>query len=117
MEEPAPTVGVHLRARPSIDERPLAAGQVAVAFTDGVLRAGERRSTRLDVRYTLGEMGPPAEYSAAMLADAVLHAAVAADAGRPTDDTTVVVIKVVEAADEDGLEVRRMSVSFPVSPT
>jgi serine phosphatase RsbU (regulator of sigma subunit) len=116
LDEPARTVGVGSRVKPVISERPLAAGQVFVAFTDGVLYAGSRSAGPLDVAAILaGQCGselPSAQY----LADCLLNAALAADDNRPGDDTTVVVMRVFDRQLEDPLEVRRMSVSFPVSP-
>jgi serine phosphatase RsbU (regulator of sigma subunit) len=116
LDDPATTVGVHTRARPVIAERPMAGGQVVAAFTDGVLHAGERRPHPLNVRSLLTHLPVTRSGSAQQLADAILDAAVAADAGRPGDDTTVVVLKVTEAGDEDQLAIRRMTVSFPVPP-
>lgn len=114
LDEPATTVGIYNRARPVITERPLEAGQVVVAFTDGVLHAGERRPHPLDIRQLLTRLPECRAGGAQTLADAILDAAVAADAGRPGDDTTVVVIKVHAADESDAPTVRRMTVSFPV---
>lgn len=115
-DQPARTVGVGNRVKPVIAERPLASGQMFVAFTDGVLHAGSRRGGKVDVTAVLsaecGGQLPSAQY----LADCLLNAALAADEHRPGDDTTVVVLRVFDRQPEDPLEVRRMSVSFPVPP-
>lgn len=113
LDEPAQSVGTVRRARPAIVELPLTAGQTLVAFTDGVLHAGERRGRPFDIAAFLAGSAGEDGRSAQALADAVLFAAVAADEGRPADDTTVVVVRVHEAAD-DPLEVRRMTVSLPL---
>jgi len=114
LDAPAQTMGTGGRIRPVIDEVPLVAGQVFVAFTDGVLHAGSRKDVRLDVRYVLGPLRAEAVASAQFLADTLLHAATAADDNRPADDTSVIVLRVFERQSEDPLEIRRMSVCFPL---
>jgi serine phosphatase RsbU (regulator of sigma subunit) len=114
LDVPAPTVGVGGRIRPAIDERPLGSNQIFVAFTDGVLHAGRRRGERLDVISALAARCEEGRASAQTLANCLLSAAVAADENRPGDDTTVVVIRVFTPEADDPLEVRRMSVCFPL---
>jgi len=114
LDEPADTVGIHGRTRPVITELPLTPDQIAVAFTDGVLHAGARRGTKLDPVATVRGLSCQPTCSAQELADGVLEAALALDDGRPGDDITVVVVQLVEQADSDSLDVRRMTVSFPV---
>ena len=114
LDEPARVVGVGNRVKPVIAERPLTPGQLFVAFTDGVLYAGSRKGRHLDVAAVLTEQCGGGLASAQFLADCVLNAAVAADDNRPSDDTTVVVMRVLDRQLDDPLEVRRMSVSFPV---
>lgn len=113
LDEPSQAVGFQNRVRPVITELPLAAGQTLVAFTDGVLYAGERKSAPLDVVATLRAL-PEDPGSSQDLADGLLRAAVAADEQRPRDDTTVVVLRIVEATPAALPEVRRMTVSFPL---
>jgi serine phosphatase RsbU (regulator of sigma subunit) len=116
LDEPASAVGVGSRVKPVITERPLSAGQVFVAFTDGVLHAGRRQGRQLDVNAVLVAQSDGELPSAQFLADCVLNAALAADDNRPVDDTTVVVMRVLEREPDEPLEIRRMSVSFPVPP-
>jgi serine phosphatase RsbU (regulator of sigma subunit) len=116
LDEPARIVGVGSRVKPVITERPLAAGQVFVAFTDGVLHAGRREGSHLDVTGVLADQCGEELPSAQFLADCLLNAALAADGNRPGDDTTVVVMRVFDRQLKDPLEIRRMSVSFPVPP-
>ena len=115
LDAPAQTVGVGRRIKPVIDERPLSAGQVIVAFTDGVLHAGSRRGALLDIRSRVGFVSARTRSSPAQdLADRLLDAAVSADEHRPGDDTTVVVVRVFDRQPEDPLEIRRLAVSFPL---
>ncbi len=114
LDAPAEVVGVHSRSRPVIAEWPLTPAQTIVAFTDGVLHAGERRGSPLDVHAVLEQQTARLAGPAQDLADALLAEALAADDGRPGDDTTVVVVRVAERPDVSGPEVRRMTVTFPV---
>ncbi len=140
LDEPVDPIGIHVRSRPAITEFPLAAGQTVVAFTDGVLHAGTRRGAPLVYQDALAALaGPPrgavphaassggahddvtlsgstgmTPFTADEVADGLLAAALAADAGRPADDISVVAVCVFEAGAQDEVEVRRMRVSFPV---
>lgn len=115
LDEPSQAVGFQTRARPVITELPLAAGQTLVAFTDGVLHAGQRKAAPLDVPALLDGLPCQGQCPAQELADVLLRAALAADENRPLDDTTVVVVRIAEASATDLPEVRRMTVSFPLA--
>jgi serine phosphatase RsbU (regulator of sigma subunit) len=114
LDEPADSVGIHERTRPVVAELPLAAGQTVVAFTDGVLSAGERRGAPLDVLGAVQALAGRPGVTAQQMADELLAAALELDDQRPGDDVTVVALRVTERSDHAGPEVRRMSVSFPV---
>jgi serine phosphatase RsbU (regulator of sigma subunit) len=116
LAEPAEPVGVHARARPVILEFPLRAGQTIIAFTDGLVHAGSRQGRALDPVQVVGELGCPPDCPPMSTADRLLGAALALDEGRLGDDATVVVVRIVERQETSGLEIRRMTVSFPVSP-
>ncbi len=114
LDSPADAVGVHSRVRPVIDEWPLAAGQVLVAFTDGLLHSGSRHGTLLDIQAALASVYVDAATTAQDMADGLLDVAVGADEHRPVDDISIVVMRVFDCQPEDSLEVRRMRVSFPL---
>ncbi len=116
LDEPSESVGIRERIRPVIVELPLAAGQMAVAYTDGILHAGERHGRQLDPLATVQALCRESSCTAQRLADGLLAAALAADDGRPGDDVTVAVVHVVERPAGEELEIRRMTVSFPVPP-
>ncbi|MCX7671191.1 MAG: serine/threonine-protein phosphatase [Anaerolineae bacterium] len=116
LDEPAETVGIRERTRPVIVELPLAAPQTVIAFTDGILHAGERRGAPINPLAVAQTLACQPECTAAQLADGLLAAAVAADDGRPADDVTVVVLQVGERSSDETPEIRRMTVSFPVPP-
>ncbi|MDH7487126.1 MAG: PP2C family protein-serine/threonine phosphatase [Anaerolineae bacterium] len=111
LDEPSEPIGIRARTRPVISELPLAAGTLVVVFTDGVWTAGQRYGRRLDVVEVVKEM-QGGEFTAQQMADTILDRAVALDEGRPADDISVLVVRVV--AKEDEAEVRRMDVRFPV---
>jgi serine phosphatase RsbU (regulator of sigma subunit) len=105
-----------MRARPVITELPLTAGQTVIAFTDGFTLAGTRKGNPLDLATLLAQPGCCLAVPAQQIADLLLETALALEENRPADDITIVVVQVVESRDDDGPEVRRMSVSFPVPP-
>jgi serine phosphatase RsbU (regulator of sigma subunit) len=112
LDEPAERIGAHRRMKPVIAELPLEAQMAVVVFTDGVLDAGARAGQSFDVAAFVAEQLRDASISAAHLADAVLERARDLDRGRPSDDTSVLVVRVVPRASED--DARRMSVRFPI---
>ncbi len=116
LDDPAETVGIRDRTRPVIVELALAAGQMAIAYTDGILHAGERRGRQLDPLAVAQDLSRQPSCTAQSLADSLLAAALAADDGRPGDDVTVAVVEVTERPTGEELEVRRMTVTFPVPP-
>jgi serine phosphatase RsbU (regulator of sigma subunit) len=116
LDEPSDVVGIYERTRPVIIEVPLAVGQMVVAFTDGLLHAGSRRGAGLDPLKTVQEISCWPDCSADSVADALLSAALVLDENRPVDDISVIVLRVVEGPPDGELEVRRMTVSFPVPP-
>lgn len=111
LDEPSEPIGIAARTRPVISELPLAAGTLVVVFTDGVWTAGQRYGRQLDLVEMVKEM-QAGEFTARQMADTILDRAVALDQGRPADDTSVLVVRVV--AKEDEADVRRMDVRFPV---
>jgi serine phosphatase RsbU (regulator of sigma subunit) len=112
LDDPSQPVGIHTWTKPLITELPLTPDVWVVAFTDGVMHAGRRRSLRLDVPGLVQERLTREGSTAQTLADTLLATAVEYDQGRPADDISVVVVTVSPAPpDSDG--VRRLSVGFP----
>jgi serine phosphatase RsbU (regulator of sigma subunit) len=81
-------------------------------FTDGIIHAGDRKGTRMDVCTTLGALLEDQDPSPQELADSLLDQAIRLDDGRPADDISVVVLRV---KDLKGDSVRRMFVRYPSS--
>jgi len=109
---PAPPLGFYANTKPAITELPFQDGMTVVAFSDGILDAGSRRSRHLDVEWYLRQFQRNGDHEAQRLADTLLDAALRLDEGRPVDDTTVAVVTVVECALPH--KIRRLSVSVPL---
>src|SRR5512136_1350302 len=104
-------IGVRQDTRPVISEIPVEAGLVIVIYTDGLVHAGSRLGRPMDVCTSLKAMLEDQEPYPQEIADALLAEAVTLDDGRPVDDISVVVLKVLKRRGDD---VRRMTVRLPI---
>jgi serine phosphatase RsbU (regulator of sigma subunit) len=107
----APSIGTTRNTRPVISEVPVEPGLVIVIYTDGLVHAGERVGRPMDVCTSLKAMIEEQDPSPQAIADALLSEAVNLDEGRPADDISVVVLKVLKRT---GDNVRRMTVRLPI---
>lgn len=112
LADEAEAVGIHRNTKPAITEMPIQPGTTVLVVTDGVLHAGERHGTPLNIQSVVAQHDPEGRLPAQQLADALLTAAYSLDRGRPQDDATVLVVKVVAQAERD--EVRRLTLTFPI---
>lgn len=112
LDSPAEAVGVHRNTKPSISEMPLTAPLTLVVFTDGVWSAGAVTGNVIDLPAVLQATDAHGDCAAYLVADAVLDAALRLDQGRPRDDATVLVVKLLPTADESGI--RRQITRFPI---
>jgi len=106
------SIGVSRNVRPVITEIPVEAGLTIVIFTDGLMNAGERRGQPMDVCTSLQAMLEDQDPSPQGIADALLNEAIHLDEDRPSDDMSVVVLKVLKRRGDD---VRRMTVRLPIN--
>ena len=106
-------VGLYRDTRPQIFETKLTAGLTAVAYTDGIVHAGSRNSITLDMPQVVMELIQTPDQSAQVIADSLLARAMELDEGRPVDDTSIAVLRVLEKV-SDGA--RRMVVHIPLEP-
>ncbi len=111
-DQPSEAIGVHRRMKPVIVELPLKLHTTVVVFTDGVLDAGIRYGQSFDIITFVENQVRDENMSAQQLADAVLAHANELDRGKPGDDTSVLVVRVVPRASED--QARRLAVRFPI---
>ncbi|HJW90613.1 MAG TPA: PP2C family protein-serine/threonine phosphatase [Anaerolineales bacterium] len=112
LDDPCLPIGLYRDTRPMISEVPLQAGLTAVMFTDGIVHAGSRYGESMDVPTSLQALLEEEDPSAQMMADALLGHALKLDRDRPTDDISVVVLRVMSYT---GDFVRRMTVRMPIA--
>lgn len=113
LNEPSIPIGLYRDTRPVIIETPLEAGLTAIAFSDGLVHAGERTGQSLDVITCLQSLLEEEYPSPQLIANTLLEHALRLDHERPVDDISVIVLSVLQHA---GDEVRRMSVRLPLEP-
>jgi serine phosphatase RsbU (regulator of sigma subunit) len=104
-------IGISRSVRPVISEIPVEPGLTIVIYTDGMVHAGERVGRPFDICTALKGMLEDQDPAPQAIADALLAEAVALDEGRPADDISVVVLKVLKRRGDD---VRRMTVRLPI---
>jgi serine phosphatase RsbU (regulator of sigma subunit) len=109
-EESIP-LGTSRNVRPVITEIAIQPGLIVVIYTDGIMHAGERRGNPMNVGEVLRSVLEDQDPSPQLLADLLLEHAVRLDENRPSDDISVLVLKVTTRA---GDNVRRLSVRLPL---
>ncbi len=112
IDETSQSIGVGRNIKPKITEIPLEMGLTVVIYTDGLVHAGTRRGEGMDVGITLRGLLEDGDPSAQTVADALLAQAMRLDEGRPADDMSVVVMRVMPRDEEN---VRRMTVRLPLN--
>ena len=111
LEEESIPLGASRNVRPLITEIAVEPGLMIVIYTDGLIHAGKRRGTPMDVGASIRSLVEDQDPTPQMLADSLLAQAVRLDENRPADDISVLVLKV---AARTGDNVRRMSVRLPI---
>jgi len=114
LDESSQAIGVYPWTKPIISELPVAANTWVIVFTDGVLDAGHRFGTSLDVTGLVATFISQGASNAPALADTILAHAVELDHGRPQDDMSVLVLAILPREQVD--DVRRLTVRFPLPP-
>jgi serine phosphatase RsbU (regulator of sigma subunit) len=112
INEQSRSIGTARNIKPLITEIPIQNSLTIVIYTDGLVHAGERRGTPLDIGTTLRGLLEDREPSPQELADALLAQAMRLDENRPIDDISVVVLRVHQRTGDD---VRRMTVRLPIN--
>ena len=112
LSEESDAVGLRRDTRPIISEIPLEAGLTVVAFTDGLMHAGSYFGDSMDistcVKVELEDENP----SPNKIADSLINHALKLDRGRPRDDISIVVLRVIPGGND---MIRRMSVQLPIN--
>jgi serine phosphatase RsbU (regulator of sigma subunit) len=110
--EDSKPIGIYRDTRPMITEITLEPGLTAVVYTDGLVHAGSRYGDSFNVYSCLKSILEEEDPTPQLIADVLLEQAVRLDQGRPSDDISVVVLRV---SHHSGDEIRRMSVRLPLS--
>jgi len=111
LDETSLPIGLYRGTRPVINELELEPGLTTVVYSDGIVHAGSRYGEKMDVSICLQAMLEDEDPTPQLVADALLENAIKLDRGRPSDDISVVVLRVMGRS---GDEVRRMSVRLPL---
>lgn len=104
-------IGTSRNIRPAITEIALEDWTSIVLYTDGIVHAGSRYGQTLDITTLLESLFDDQNPSSQEIADLLLAQAIQLDQGRPNDDMSVVVLRVLPF--ESDL-IRRMTVRLPV---
>ncbi len=104
-------IGTSRNIRPAISEIALEGWTSIIMYTDGILHAGDRYGQDLDICTLLEGLLEEQDPSSQEIADALLANAMKLDQGRPNDDMSVVVLRVLPF--ESDL-IRRLTVRLPV---
>jgi serine phosphatase RsbU (regulator of sigma subunit) len=112
LEETSKPIGLYRGTRPVITELSLEPGLTIVVYTDGVVHAGSRYGESIDVYTCLQALLENEDPSPQFIANSLLENALKLDRGRPSDDISVVVLRVLRRT---GDEVRRMTVRLPLN--
>jgi serine phosphatase RsbU (regulator of sigma subunit) len=112
LDEPSAVVGVQRNVKPLITEIPLAAGIMAVAFTDGLPHAGSLSGPgKLDPGQAVGELLAQGITDPQAVVDDLLGRALALEKGRPRDDISIMAMAVLDGEVD---EVRRLQGRLPL---
>jgi len=110
--DPSTPIGLTPMVKPQIVEVPLKPHLYVVAFTDGLLKAGERLGEDIEIGNFLAGWDATAGHNATSLCEALLSRALELDRNEPTDDMTIIVLAALPRHEE--MAVRRMQVTFPL---
>jgi serine phosphatase RsbU (regulator of sigma subunit) len=108
----ATPIGTSRNIRPSISEISLEAGITALTYTDGLGQAGEQYGLHFDVCTLLESLLEEQEPTSQEIADTIIADAIRLDHGRPTDDMSLVVLRVLSQSKD---KIRRINVRLPIA--
>lgn len=108
---PSEPLGSAQVVHPVVTEMELEPGLVLVIYTDGLMHAGVRHGSPMDVETTLHGLLEENDPTPQEIADALLAQAIRLDHGRPADDMSIVALMVLP---HPGNDVRRMNIRLPI---
>lgn len=114
-------IGIYPMTKPVITELPLEAHTYAVTYSDGLMEAGKRSGSPIDLQALvtdcLSNVTTP-DVTARNLADHLLEQALTLDTNRPADDMTVLVLAILPSPEKDNSritpQVRSMDLHIPL---
>ncbi len=112
LSEESGAVGLRRDTRPMISEIPLEPGLTVVIFTDGLVHAGSYYGDSMDISTCVKVELEDENSSPKKIADSLMKHALKLDRGRPRDDISIVVLRVITGGDD---MIRRMTVQLPVN--
>lgn len=112
LDEPSSPIGIYRGTRPTINEFSIEVGLGVLMYTDGLLHAGTRTGECMEIASSLRALLDEEEPSPQWIADELISHALKLDQGRPVDDTSIVVLRVMRLVGDD---VRRMSLRLPLT--
>ena len=111
LDDASSPIGTQRMIRPQIVQLPLKEPRTILAFSDGILSgnkgAGEKAVFETIIGLAADALARPAE-----LSRGILDWAIERDQGRPTDDISVVAVRISPRVEEK--EVREMTMKFPL---
>ncbi|MBS3753763.1 MAG: SpoIIE family protein phosphatase [Anaerolineales bacterium] len=105
-------VGLRRDTRPMITEVPLEVGLTVIAYTDGLVHAGSYYGESMDIGTCLKVELEDETPSPQKIADSLISHALKLERGRPRDDISIIVLRVVKGSDD---LIRRMTVKLPLN--
>jgi len=112
LSEQSDAVGLRRDTRPMISEIPLVPGLTVVVYTDGLVHAGSYFGDSMDVCTCVKVELEGENPSPTNIADSLIKHALKLDRGRPRDDISIAVLRVINSGSD---MIRRMSVQLPVN--
>lgn len=112
LQDQSVSIGTARNIKPVITELPFQKDLTIVLFTDGMIHAGSRSGSNIDLATTLMGLTDDDRISPQEISDSLLAQAVRVDQGRPVDDISVVVVKIGASGSDN---VRRMSLRLPIN--
>lgn len=112
INEECKPIGLYRDTKPVIREVSLNQGLTTVIFTDGLLQAGSRYGQEMDFIACLQCLLEEEDPSSQMIADELIEQAIQMDHGRPSDDISIVALRVTG---NKGDYIRRMIVRLPIT--
>jgi serine phosphatase RsbU (regulator of sigma subunit) len=107
-------IGTTRNLRPAISELQLTIGTSVIMYTDGLVHAGDRFGQSLDICTLLNAFLEEQNPTSHEIANSLLAEAIRVDQGRPNDDMSVAVLRVLEGHDD---QIRQMTLRLPVPRT